>query len=70
MRSDLGWYDARSWLELAQAAPEGTTVAQLLAHMGIESADQRAAVDVAFAELAKLKRRRRPSCLHAVLAGS
>ena len=55
MRSHLGWYDARSWLELAQAAPAGTTVAQLLAHMGIESADQRAAVDVAFAELAKLE---------------
>ena len=55
MRSHLGWYDARSWLELAQAAPAGTTVAQLLAHMGIESNDQRAAVDVAFAELAKLE---------------
>ena len=63
MRSHLGWYGARSWLELAQAAPEGTTVAQLLAHMGIESADQRAAVDVAYAELAKLKRPSAPRLL-------
>ena len=55
MRSHLGWYDARSWLELVQAAPAGTPVAQLLAHMGIESTDQRAALDVAFVELAKLE---------------
>ena len=55
MRSHVGWYDARSWLELAQSAPVGTTVAQLLALMGIESDDQRAAVDVGFAEIGKLK---------------
>ena len=63
MRAHLAWYDAGSWLELARAAPVGTTVARLLAHMGIASDDQRAAVDVAFAELAKLEMPPEPKLL-------
>jgi hypothetical protein len=69
MRSHVGWYDARSWLELAQSAPVGTTVARLLALMGIENNDQRAAVDVGFAEIAKLKLPLAPKLLPCGAAG-
>jgi Protein of unknown function C-terminus (DUF2399) len=50
-RSHLPWYDDDAWAELAAAAPPGTTVAQLLAHMGIESDDDRPAADVGYSEV-------------------
>lgn len=53
-RSHLGWYDDAAWRELAEAAPAGTTVADLLALMGIASTDIRPAVQVHLAQLARL----------------
>jgi hypothetical protein len=50
-RSHLPWYDTASWAELAAAAAPGTTAAQLLACMGIESADDRPAADVTYGEV-------------------
>jgi hypothetical protein len=47
-RSHLPWYDTAAWAELAAAAPPGTTAAQLLAHMGIESDDDRPAAELSY----------------------
>ena len=53
-RSDARWYDADAWHELIEATPSGTTVGELLAHMGIASTDRRPVARVKFAELGTL----------------